>query len=239
MKIEIWSDYVCPFCYIGKRCLEQALDLFDHREKVEVVFRSFQLNPTSPTYTNKDIHTVLAEKFGVSYDQAKKMNEQVGRQAEEVGLTYHFDTMKPTNTLDAHRVSHYAKSLGKDKELTERLLKAYFTDSLHIGDHETLASIAEEIGLDRTEVKQLLESDQYKKEVDADQQEASRLGITGVPFFVFNEKYAVQGAQPTEVFSEVLQKVWEEENEKIKIQILQSNSNNNGNENCSDGSCNI
>lgn len=239
MKIEIWSDYVCPFCYIGKRRLEQALDLFDHREKVEVVFRSFQLNPTSPTYTNKDIHTVLAEKFGVSYDQAKKMNEQVGRQAEEVGLKYHFDTMKPTNTLDAHRLSHYAKSLGKDKELTERLLKAYFTDSLHIGDHETLASIAEEIGLDRTEVKQLLESDQYKKEVDADQQEASRLGITGVPFFVFNEKYAVQGAQPTEVFSEVLQKVWEEENEKIKIQILQSNSNNNGNENCSDGSCSI
>jgi len=240
MKVEVWSDFVCPFCYIGKRRLEQALETFSHKDNVQVVFRSFQLGPESPRHINKDIHTVLAEKYGVSYDQAKKMNEQVGRQAAEVGLTYHFDTMKPTNTLDAHRLFYYAKSKGKEKELTERLLKAYFTDSLHIGDHEILASLAAEVGLDREEAMKLLESDQYKNEVIADQDLANRLGITGVPFFVFNEKYGVSGAQPTEVFTEVLQKVWDEEYQQTNIQMMQPESkNNNGDGNCSDGSCNI
>lgn len=240
VRVEIWSDFVCPFCYIGKRRFESALEQFAHKDQVEVIFRSFELDPHAKKDIGKDIHTVLAEKYGLSYERAKEMNRQIGEQAREVGLIFHFDTMIPTNTFDAHRLFHFAKKQGKINEVTERLLKAYFTDSLHIGDHEVLAKLAEEVGLDKKVVLAVLQSDDYSENVRHDEEMATKLGINAVPFFVFNNKYGVSGAQPTNVFLEVLEKVWKEEEKEQKIQVLQSDHDNIGDQgNCADGSCKI
>jgi predicted DsbA family dithiol-disulfide isomerase len=220
MKIEVWSDFVCPFCYIGKRRLEKALEEFPYRDQVEVVFKSFELDPYASRNTNLTIHELLAKKYGTSIEQAKRMNEGVAEQAASVGLDFEFDTMIPTNTLDAHRMAKFAESKGKGAELTERLLKAYFTDSKHIGDHETLTELAIEAGLNRQEVESILTGNDYEEAVRADEAEAREIGVQGVPFFVLNRKYAISGAQPTEVFVGALQKVWEEENAKTTLQPI-------------------
>ncbi|HZG72605.1 MAG TPA: DsbA family oxidoreductase [Chondromyces sp.] len=224
MRIEVWSDFVCPFCYIGKRRLEDALRQFDQRDKVEVMYRSFELDPQARKEHGKSIHELLAAKYGMSLEQARQANEGVGRQAKEVGLDFRFDTMIPTNTFDAHRLAKFAEREGKGKEITERLLKAYFTDSKDLGDKDTLADLAEEMGLNRTKVEGVLASNQFATEVRDDEQEAYQIGVKGVPFFVFNQKYAVSGAQPTEVFVNVLEKVWQEENAAPVLQDLTSGS---------------
>lgn len=210
MKVEIWSDYICPFCYIGKRKFEAALEQFPHREHVEVVYRSFELDPNSERNVEFDIHDLLANKYGMSRDKAKEMSDNVGAQAKSVGLDYKFDTMIVTNTFDAHRLTHFAAKHGKMHEMAERLLKAYFTDSKHIGDRETLADLAEEIGLDRGEAAAALAGDEYAQQVRNDEREAGELGIRGVPFFVINRKYGISGAQPTEVFRNALNQAWDE-----------------------------
>ncbi|WP_062233468.1 DsbA family oxidoreductase [Fictibacillus sp. FJAT-27399] len=240
MKVEIWSDYVCPFCYIGKRRFENALNDFEDRENVEVIYRSFELDPSFKNETNKNMHTVLAEKYGMSYEQAKGMNDQMTQRAAEVGLTYDFENMKPTNTFDAHRVSHFAKQKGLLKEVTERILKGYFTEALDISEHETLAKLAAEAGLDQEETLAVLRDGKFADDVRADEAEASQLKITGVPFFVFNQKYGVSGAQPEAVFTEVLEKVQEEEQQKSPIQvIISSEKKENKDDQCSDSSCSI
>lgn len=240
MRIDVWSDYACPFCYIGKRRLEHALSQFPDRDKVEVVFRSFQLDPTARTDESRDIHEMLASKYGMTRDKAKAMNEQLAEQAQGVGLQFNFDTLVPTNTFDGHRLSHYAATKGKAKELTERLLKAYFTDSVNIGKHDVLASLAAEVGLDADEVSAVLNSDAYTAEVNQDIDAARQLNVTGVPFFVFNNKYAVSGAQPGPVFTEVLDTVWAEEQSKPALQVIgQPKSQAPDGEGCDDGSCSI
>lgn len=212
MKIEMWSDFVCPFCYIGKTRLEKALEQFSHSDEVEVEFKSFELDPNAPSHSDKNIHESLAEKYGISIEQAKQNNTQIGVQAAQIGLTFHFDEMKPTNTFDAHRLAKYAKNQGKEREMIERLLHAYFTESKNIGDTATLADLAEEVGLDRQEALHVLNSKEiYVSDVRADQRMAQQLGVTGVPFFVINQKYAISGAQPIETFFSALEKVWEEE----------------------------
>jgi predicted DsbA family dithiol-disulfide isomerase len=235
MKIEVWSDFVCPFCYIGKRRLEKALEQFPQRDKVEVVFRSFELDPNAKKQYDMTIHEIIAQKYGISVEEAKRVNADIGRQAESVGLTFRFDTMKPTNTFDAHRLAKYAEEQGKLREMTERLFQAYFTDSKLISDHDVLIELAAEVGLDRDEVKQVLESDRYTDEVREDEAEAARLGVRGVPFFVLNRKYAISGAQPTEVFMQALEKVWEEENANSPLQSLATEAGGQ----CADGSCKI
>lgn len=234
MKVEIWSDFVCPFCYIGKRRFEAALEQFAHKNEIEVVYRSFELDPNAKRDYNHDVHDMLASKYGMSREQAKAMNDDVAGQAEAVGLTYYFDSMIITNTFDAHRLAHFAAQYGKMNEMTERLLKAYFTDCKHIGDHETLAALAAEIGLDKNEAAKMLAGDQYTKEVRADEQEAVNLGIRGVPFFVINNKYAISGAQPSEVFLGALQKAWSEERPLI---ILSDPDSNAADAVCADGVC--
>ncbi len=209
MKVEIWSDFACPFCYIGKRRFEQAIEQFDGDVKVE--FRSFELDPNAPRKTDQDIHDMLAGKYGMTREKAKAMNDQMTEQAKEAGLDYQMDTIIPANTHDAHRLSHYAKEQGKMAEFTERIMKAYFTESKHIADFESLAQLAEESGLLKEEVLNVLESGKYSDQVRADQKEAAQVGVRGVPFFVFNEKYAVSGAQPVESFLQVLHKVGAEE----------------------------
>ncbi len=220
MKIEVWSDFVCPFCYIGKRRMETALEDFPHKEKVCVVYKSYELDPDADRNPEMNMHELIAKKFGMSVEKAKKMNEDIGKQAEEVGLTYNFDHMKSTNTFDAHRLAQYAAKHGKGKEITERLLYAYFTESKLISNHETLIELANEEGLDPKEVGKLLELNKYANVVREDEDQAQQIGVQGVPFFVFNEKYAVSGAQSTEAFKEVLEKVWEEESKTPEIQSL-------------------
>ncbi|GGB44594.1 thioredoxin domain-containing protein [Virgibacillus dakarensis] len=220
MKIEIWSDFVCPFCYMGKRRLEKALEKFSHKDAVTIEYKSYELDPNAEKNPGKTIHELMAKKFGSTVEKAKSMNDNMAKQAAELGLVYNFDTMQHTNTLDAHRVAKYAEEKDKGNEMTERLLKAYFTDSKHIGDPQTLIELAGDVELDPDAIHTLLQSDNYLAKVRADEEEAKQIGVQGVPFFVFNEKYAVSGAQPTEVFTEVLAKVWEEESEKPALQSL-------------------
>ncbi|MDQ0351439.1 putative DsbA family dithiol-disulfide isomerase [Alkalibacillus filiformis] len=234
MKVEIWSDVVCPFCYIGKRRFEQALQQFNFGDEVEVTFKSFQLDPTVEKGQYDDIHQMLANKYQVPYEQGKEMNAQMAQQAKEVGLEFNFDSVVPTNTEDAHRLSQFAKQEGKLYELMEELMKAYFTKGLDVGDHEVLLDTAGEVGLDREEASNALESGAYLSNVRRDQQEASQIGVQGVPFFVFNEKYAVSGAQSTESFLEVLNKVYEEEKSKPQVQMLNKDSKT---EYCDGDSC--
>jgi len=211
MKVEIWSDFVCPWCYIGKRRFESALERFAGRDGVEVVYRSFELNPESERDGNPGVIDMLAEKYGMSREQAAERVRMVTELAGNEGLVYHMDRAIQTNTFDAHRLAHFAAARGKLKEMTERLLKAHFTDSLHLGDSQVLADLAGEVGLDRAEALEALEGGAYAEQVRQDEWEAAMLGVRGVPFFVFNRKYAVSGAQPAEVFARVLEQTWSEE----------------------------
>jgi predicted DsbA family dithiol-disulfide isomerase len=217
MKIEVWSDYVCPFCYIGKRRLEEALAQFPNNDQVEVEFKSFELDPNAPKKSDKNIHESLAQKYGMSVEQAKQANENVGKQASSVGLTYNFDNMKLTNTFDAHRLTKFAKTVGKDHELTEKILYGHFTESKYLGDYETLATIADSVG-----INVLHDKNAYANEVRIEEGIAKQYGISGVPYFVINQKYAISGAQPTETFLNALQKVWEEENPPKVLKDLSS-----------------
>lgn len=210
MKVEIWSDYVCPFCYIGKRKYEEALKKFAHRDKVETVFRSFELDPNSDPNSNVSTFSMLASKYGMSMEQARANTANVAEQAAAVGITFNFDGQVVTNTFDAHRLMHYAAEQGKNKELSERLFKAYFTDTENVGNRDKLSELASEIGLDAAKVTELLATTKYSDEVRGEEEEGSRLGISGVPFYVFNRKYAVSGAQSPNVFLDTLNKAWEE-----------------------------
>lgn len=235
MKIEVWSDFVCPFCYIGKRRLEQALEEFDHKNKVEVSYKSFELQPHLPSDKNVTIHEMLAKKMNTTPEQAKAMNQQIIASAATVGLAYQFDEMKQTNTLDAHRLVKYAETKGKGSELTERLLSAHFLESQFLGEQETLLSLAADVGLNREEASKVLSGSEYLDDVRMDQQEGQQLGVQGVPFFVFNRKYAISGAQPHEAFVQTLKKVWEEENQSSPLQHIHSDSE----ASCTDDGCEI
>jgi predicted DsbA family dithiol-disulfide isomerase len=205
IKIEIWSDYVCPFCYIGERKLELALEQKGMKEDVEIVFNSFELDPNAKIRYDININEMVAKKYGVSVEQATANNNNIIRSAKEVGLNYNFDDLKRTNTFDAHRLSHYAKAEGKSKEYTEAVMKSYFIDSLLISDIEVLASIAEEIGLNKEKAISILQSSMFAEEVRQDELNAHERRISGVPYFLFNEKEVVSGAQPVETFVKIIE----------------------------------
>ncbi len=220
LKIEVWSDYVCPFCYIGKRHLEKALEHFPQRDTVEIEYKSFELDPGAPVNTEYSIQELLSKKYGTSLEEAKNMTDGMSRQAASVGLDFRFDSSIPTNTFDAHRLTKYAKTAGKEAEMTEILLYAHFTLSKHIGDKETLVELAKQAGLDEAETVSVLEGSDFSEEVRRDEEEARQIGVQGVPFFVINRKYAISGAQPSDAFLNSIQKVWEEENEPSALQPL-------------------
>lgn len=212
MKVEIWSDVVCPFCYIGKRRFEQALQQFEGKEEVEIIWRSFQLDPDlKPIPGGQSVHAYLAQRKGVSEEEGKKMNDYMTDMAKEVGLAYDFDKAIINNTFDAHRLLHLAKKHGKQNEMKERLFAAYYTQGQNVGDLDTLVKLGEEVGLDGPEIREALQSEAYAQDVQQDIYEAQQVGARGVPFYVFNSKYAVSGAQPTQLFQQVLEKVREEE----------------------------
>lgn len=210
MKIDIWSDIVCPFCYIGKRRLEHAISQFEHRDKVEIIWHSFRLDPGAEPKVGKDVYDYLAERKGQSRDWSLEAHKQVTQMAADAGLTYNFDIAVVANTLDAHRLIHMAQKKGKGNEAEERLFKGYFTEGKNIGDHSTLIQLGKELGLEETSVKEMLESGAYANDVRNDIIQAQRIGIRGVPFFIINEKYGVSGAQYSENFLKILQQAWEE-----------------------------
>ena len=210
MKVEIWSDVMCPFCYIGKRKFETALAQMPDSSAIEVTWKSFQLQPDLVTDPSKNTITHLAESKGWTMDYTRQAIGHVMQMAEGVGLHYNFDKAVVANSFDAHRLSHYATAMGKGNEMEEELFKAYFVDGKNTADHVTLTALAVRIGLDEQAVKAVLQSDKYAAEVRQDIYEASQVGVTGVPFFVFNNKYAVSGAQDSKVFLEVLQKAYAE-----------------------------
>ncbi|HLJ81932.1 MAG TPA: DsbA family oxidoreductase [Ktedonobacterales bacterium] len=208
MHVEIWSDVVCPWCYIGKRRFESALAQFRHRDDVTVTFRSFQLDPTAPRDTDVTVNERLAGKYGVSQAQAAAMNERVSALAAQEGLDYHLENARYANTFDAHRLLHLAAAHDRQQEVKERLLRAYFTEGAAIGDPETLVRLVAEAGIDVDEARAVLDGDAYADDVLADERQARALGITGVPFFVVDEKYGVSGAQPPDLLKDVLERAW-------------------------------
>lgn len=210
MKVEIWSDMMCPFCYIGKRKFEKALDRFAHKDGVEVSWRSFQLDPGLRTQPGKSVNQYLSERKGWSLEHAREMNAHVTRLAGAVGLDYDFDKAVVANSFDAHRVVQLARTRGLDGQVEERLFRAYFTEGRDISDHATLIELGAEAGLDGEEVRATLAGDDFAAEVKQDLLEARRIGVTGVPFFVLDRKYAVSGAQDTPTFLKVLEQTFNE-----------------------------
>ena len=214
MKIEIWSDVICPFCYIGKRRLEAALAQFPGTEKIEIEWKSFQLDPDLAVNKPQSPYQYLADRKGFSYEQSVAMHQNVTEMAAGEGLRYDFEHAIVANSFDAHRLSQLAKKYGRDNEVEESLFKAYFTEGKNIGDHAVLTAIGVAAGLDGTEIKNVLENGQYEAEVNSDIHEAQQIGVRGVPFFVFDRKYAISGAQPVEAFLETLTVSFEEWNKR-------------------------
>ncbi|WP_020389506.1 DsbA family oxidoreductase [Kribbella catacumbae] len=212
MRIDIWSDVVCPWCYIGKRRLEQALT--ESGDQAEIVWHSFQLDPSSTNDDPRPLDVRLGEKYGRGPEWGKQANAHVTTTAAELGLEFHLEDAKSANTVDAHRLLHLALELAKagdvpadtQSRLKERFLKAYFTDGLPVGDHPTLTKLAVEVGLPEDQVADVLASTAYADDVAADQAQALAYGANGVPFFVIDQKYGVSGAQPVEVFQEAIRR---------------------------------
>jgi predicted DsbA family dithiol-disulfide isomerase len=217
MKVEIWSDVVCPWCYIGKRRFETALGRFSHREDVEVVWRSFELDPTAPARRTGDSAQRLADKYGMSRAQAVASQDRLTQMAALEGLDFHFDRAQSGNTFDAHRVLHLAAERGLQDAVKERLLRAYFSEGEPIGERATLVRLAGDAGLAADEAEMVLASDRYAEDVRAEEHEAAELGINGVPFFVVDRRYGVSGAQPADVLLQVLERAWAEAHPKLQF----------------------
>ncbi|MGG0669188.1 DsbA family oxidoreductase [Lederbergia citrisecunda] len=235
MKIEIWSDYVCPFCYIGKRRLEEALQETNLGDKVEVTFKAFQLDPNTPVGAGGAVPEDLAKKYGISLDEAKKMLENVASQAKTVGLNFAVDSMVGANTFNAHRLAKLAEMEGKGAAVSERLLQGHFVKGEAVDNEDTLLSIAEGAGISKERTEQMLQSDEFSDDVKRDIAEAGQLGVQGVPFFVINRKYAISGAQPVEAFTEALKKVAAEEGIQPQLKVLGTE----GQGVCTDDNCDI
>ena len=215
MRIEIWSDVVCPWCYIGKRRLETALAEFPHRDEVEVVWRSFQLDPSSPSTPTETVVEHLGRKYGGGTAGAQQMVDRVEALAAEEGLLFRHAAAPHVGTLDAHRLLHAAGE--KRGELKEALLHAYFVEAQNVADHDVLTRIAAEVGLDEVAVKSVLTTDEHADEVEADIRQAAAYGATGVPFFVIDGRYGISGAQPVETFAQALDRAWSEAHPAIEV----------------------
>lgn len=214
MKIEVWSDFTCPLCYIGKRHLEEALKRFNYADQVTIEYKSYELSPNQAVELSGSSHQTLAETFNMSTERAKVMREDTQRQALAVGLNYDFEQMQPANTFDAHRLAKYALKKQKNHDIIERLLRAYFVEGAHISNPDILIQLATDVGLDSAPVAELLSTNKYESSVRCDQIEAEQIGVETIPFFVFDEEYAVSGVQSSDVFVDVLEQVWAEFRER-------------------------
>lgn len=232
MKVNIWSDVRCPFCYIGKRKFEKALENFPQKDNIEVIWHSYQLDPNLETDPNTTTVEYFTKTKGVSAEQARQMLGHATSMAKEVGLEFHLEESILANSFDAHRLIQFAKTKGLGDAIEEALFKAHFTEKKNIDDKRILTEIGASIGLNMVEVGEVLASDAFEKEVKQDELAARKIGVQGVPFFVLNNKYGISGAQSSEVFLETLEKAWEEYQEENPLIISKGES-------CStDGTCN-
>ncbi|MFG6401523.1 DsbA family protein [Microbacterium sp. P04] len=216
IKIDVWSDIACPWCYIGKRNLEKGLaeaSADDDAPVVDVVFHSFELAPDTPVDFDGGETDYLSHHKGIPAEEARQMLDRVTGVAADAGLQYRFDLLKHTNTVKAHQLLHFAKANGKQQELAERLMSAYFTEGRHLGQDDELVALAAEVGLDEAQAREALTSERYLDDVRADQAQAAEYGISGVPFFVIDGKYGVSGAQPADAFAQIARQVWGEHRE--------------------------
>jgi predicted DsbA family dithiol-disulfide isomerase len=209
LLVEVWSDLVCPWCYLGKRRLEQALEQFPKRDRVDVVWRSFELEPDAPA-TAEPRADALVRRYGMTPDEAEQRDAHMTALAAEAGLEYRPDRVLLGNTFDAHRVLHAAGAAGLQAQAKERLLRAHFTEGRALTDRDTLVELAAEAGLEPDAARAALDDRSYAAEVRAEEREAAQLGITGVPFFVLGRRYAVSGAQPAELLLQALERAYAE-----------------------------
>jgi predicted DsbA family dithiol-disulfide isomerase len=234
VDIEIWSDVVCPWCYIGKRRFERAVASFGHPGEVTVTYRSFELDPNAPAQRTGTHAEHLARKYGMTIAQAEQANQQMTQRAAADGLEFRFDIIRGGNTFDAHRLLHLAKDHGLQPEMKERLLRATFTEGLPIADKPTLVRLATEAGLPAAQA--VLDGDAYTGAVRADEQQAARYGITGVPFFVADGKYAISGAQPPEVLLQLLRRAYAEKSQLTHVAVT---TDTNSEASCDGDSCTV
>lgn len=238
MKVEIWSDVMCPFCYIGKRHLEKAMEKLPFKNEIEIEWKSFQLNPDYQNTNNEDLYTYLARAKGISVAQAKQMTGQVVDMAKNAGLDLNFAENIPANSFDAHRFLHFAKSKGLQDEAEEALFNAHFMGAKDIAKHETLMNIAEDLGLDKAETQQMLQGDDFTEAVRYDIYESQQIGVRGVPYFVLDRKYALSGAQPVQVFEQaIVQSFTEWQATQPKTQLTSLNKNDDAI--CDENGCEI
>lgn len=226
LKVQIWSDIMCPFCYIGKRRIEEALQFFEHKEAVEIEWKSFQLDAGFIASPEDNIIDHLAEKYRKDTDWAQEMLDNMTQNAKNSGLDFHFEKAVLANSLNAHRLLHLAKKHNLANDLEELLFKAYLTDGKNVNDLNTLKALGLEIGLNAEAIDEVLNSNTYANEVRQDIKEAQSIGVQGVPFFVFDTKYAISGAQPAAAFLEALEKVWEEGKFKSKVTLRNTTAEN-------------
>ncbi|VXC36059.1 conserved hypothetical protein [Arthrobacter sp. 9AX] len=217
MKIEIWSDVACPWCYIGKRRFETALAGFEHRDEVEVTWRSYQLDPTLPEHYDGTELEYLSTRKGMPQQQVSQMFQHVSEQARGEGLDYRFDSVVVANSFTAHRLIHLAATHGKQDEAKERLLSDHFEHGRDIGSREYLTNLALDLDISRAEADELFTTDKYAADVRSDFEEGRALGINGVPFFVIDRKFGLSGAQPAETFAAALSQAWQAANPLVLV----------------------
>lgn len=210
MKIQIWSDYACPYCYIGKRHLEQALENFAHKDEVEIEFKAFELYPAAGKTAVNTTQERIEKKYAKSPQEALDMIAHIEKMAQRAGVEMNYAGVKNTNTFDAHRLYHWANAVGKGNEMNERLMQAYFSDNVALADWDNLAKFAEDVGLNGNEAKAMLASDDFVQAVKNDENEAKNIGVQGVPFFVFDGKVATSGAMPVGNLVQLLNQVYQE-----------------------------
>lgn len=226
LKVQIWSDIMCPFCYIGKRRMEEALSQFEHKEAVAIEWKSFELDAGFIPSPNDNVIEHLAEKYRKDTDWAQNMVDNMTQNAKTAGLDFHFEKAVLANSHNAHRLLHLAKKHHLANELEELLFKAYLTDGKDLNNLDTLSKLGIEAGLEAEAIAQVLNSDIYSKEVKQDIQQANTIGVQGVPFFVFDNKYAISGAQPATSFLQTLEKVWQEGKFDSKVTLINTSSEN-------------
>jgi protein disulfide-isomerase len=226
LKVQIWSDIMCPFCYIGKRRIEEALSQFEHKEAVTFEWKSFQLDASFIPSPDDNIAEHLADKYGRDMDWAQNMLENTTQNAKTAGLDFHFEKVVMANSHNAHRLLHLAKKHNLANELEELLFKAYFTDGKDLNNLDTLSQLGIEVGLESEAITQVLHSNAYSNEVQQDIQQANAIGVQGVPFFVFDNKYAISGAQPATAFLQALEKVWQEGQFDSKVTLINTTTEN-------------
>lgn len=220
MRIDIWSDVVCPFCLIGKRHLELALEQFEHRDEVEIKWHSFELDPSAPQVSDSNLVDMIAQKYGIASEQSARSQEDIARRAEAVGISFNWQNAKPGNTFDAHRLIHLAETHGLVDAAEERFKTAYFSEGKSIGDPVVLKQEALAIGLPEDEINEVLKGNLFAEAVRADEQTARELGINGVPFFLLENQWVINGAQPVDMMLAGLQTVWEETHRQQVTNLL-------------------